>query len=193
MSRQTEILRVAGELFHERGFHGVGIDEIGRRAGVSGPAVYQYFKGKNEILAVLFDQAMDLVALPEAPHDGDPREDLEAIVRHHARFVADHRAMVSIFAHEYRFLVAPWRSRFGRRMRTHAEQWEHAIARCYPDASPAAVAVSTQAAIGLLHSVVLWPAAIREGDVLADWLTVLALEAVGALGRTGTWSDAAAP
>lgn len=188
MSRQSEILRVAGELFHERGFHGVGVDEIGKRAGVSGPAVYQYFKGKNEILAVLFDQAMDLVAIPADRQVSGTRGELEFIVAYHARFVAEHRAMVSIFAHEYRFLVAPWRGRFARRMRSHAEQWERAIAGCYPDASPEAVAVTTQAAIGLLHSVVLWPAAIREVDVLADWLTVLALEAVDALALPDVWS-----
>jgi AcrR family transcriptional regulator len=188
VSRQSEILRVAGELFHERGFHGVGVDEIGKGAGVSGPAVYQYFKGKNEILAVLFDQAMDLVEVPDDVEFAVPREELEFLVRTHARFVAEHRSMVSIFAHEYRFLVAPWRGRFGRRMRSHAERWEHAISRCYPDASPEAVAVATQASIGLLHSVVLWPAAIRETDVLADWLAVLALEAVDALGLPDVWT-----
>ena len=50
VTRQRKILDVAAQLFHEKGFHGVGIDEIGRQAGVSGPAVYRHFKGKDEIL-----------------------------------------------------------------------------------------------------------------------------------------------
>ena len=48
--RRDERLTVSAELFCQRGFTGVGIDEIGRAAGLSGPAVYKYFSSKDEIL-----------------------------------------------------------------------------------------------------------------------------------------------
>lgn len=182
VSRQRQILDVAAQLFHERGFHGVGIDEIGKRAGVSGPAVYRHFKGKDEILATLFDEAMDLVIIKTEGMFDDPREELEFVVRHHATFVVEHRALVSIFAHEHRFLVDPWRRLFVRRMRDHAARWEQTVARCYPDAPPAAIAVATQATIGLLHSVVFWPSEARHVDDLVGWLCRLALDGLDALG-----------
>ena len=62
MSTQTEapphppreqILREAARLFAERGFHGVGVDEIGAAVGISGPGLYRHFAGKDAMLAEL--------------------------------------------------------------------------------------------------------------------------------------------
>ncbi|MCV7102827.1 helix-turn-helix domain-containing protein [Mycobacterium palustre] len=39
--RSEQIRRTAMHLFHERGFDGVGVDLIGEKAGVSGPAIYR--------------------------------------------------------------------------------------------------------------------------------------------------------
>lgn len=181
MSRQRQILDVAAQLFHERGFHGVGIDEIGRRAGVSGPAVYRHFKGKDEILATVFDEAMDLVTVRPAVDFASPRDELDYLIRAHAAFVVDHRPLVSVFAHEHRFLVDPWRRLFTRRMREHAAYWEETVARCYPHAPRDAVAIGAQAAIGLLHSVVFWPPQARNAEDLVDWLVRLALDGLDAL------------
>ncbi|MBI0385672.1 helix-turn-helix transcriptional regulator, partial [Streptomyces albiflaviniger] len=36
-SRREQILKEAARLFAERGFHGVGVDEIGAAVGISGP------------------------------------------------------------------------------------------------------------------------------------------------------------
>ena len=49
--------RRSGELFHERGYHATGMDDIGAEAGISGPAIYRHFKGKEEILEVLLLEA----------------------------------------------------------------------------------------------------------------------------------------
>lgn len=49
--RRTAILEAAAALFRERGFIGVGIDDIGAAVGISGPALYRYFAGKQELLA----------------------------------------------------------------------------------------------------------------------------------------------
>ena len=51
--RRDEILAAAVKLFHERGYHATGMDDIGAEAGISGPAIYRHFKGKEEILEVL--------------------------------------------------------------------------------------------------------------------------------------------
>ena len=59
VSRDRQILDTAAALFYEKGFHGVGVDEIGERVGISGPALYRHFSGKDEILATLFNEAMD--------------------------------------------------------------------------------------------------------------------------------------
>ena len=81
--RRDEILAAAVKLFHERGYHGTGMDDIGAEAGISGPAIYRHFKGKEEILEILLldaarsalDEAREVVAA--AP---SPRKALESLV-----------------------------------------------------------------------------------------------------------------
>ena len=50
-------MAAAADLFRERGFRATSLDDIGARAGVSGPAIYRYFKGKHELLSALLEQA----------------------------------------------------------------------------------------------------------------------------------------
>ncbi|MDQ0961610.1 AcrR family transcriptional regulator [Streptomyces sp. B4I13] len=52
-TRREQILREAARLFAERGFHGVGVDEIGAAVGISGPGLYRHFPGKDAMLAEL--------------------------------------------------------------------------------------------------------------------------------------------
>ena len=50
-SRKDEILEIAVGLFAARGYHGVSMDDIGAAAGVTGPALYHHFAGKEAMLA----------------------------------------------------------------------------------------------------------------------------------------------
>src|SRR5436190_23685293 len=50
-SRREEILEIAVGLFAERGYHGVSMDDVGAAAGVTGPALYHHFAGKEAMLA----------------------------------------------------------------------------------------------------------------------------------------------
>src|SRR5690349_6588366 len=47
VARDEVILDAAEKLFFERGFNGVGVDEIGQVAGVTGSAIYRHFDSKD--------------------------------------------------------------------------------------------------------------------------------------------------
>jgi len=64
--RRERILTTAARLFRQRGFSGVGMDDIGAAAGLTGPAVYYYFSGKRDLLAAVAGQ---LVAVLESAVD----------------------------------------------------------------------------------------------------------------------------
>jgi AcrR family transcriptional regulator len=183
VSRERQILDAAAALFYDRGFHGVGVDEIGERVGVSGPALYRHFQSKDEILATLFNEAMDeLISATAAVYD-DPRRDLERLIRHHVEFSIQHRQLVNVYQREDRSLVEPWRRHFDRRMRQYASRWEAALSRCFPQASKQHVAAATQAAIGLIHSVAYWPTkVIKANEDLPDFLCRLVIEGLATLG-----------
>ena len=51
------IMTAATELFRTRGFRETSLGDIGAAAGVSGPAIYRYFKSKGELLSVLIEEA----------------------------------------------------------------------------------------------------------------------------------------
>jgi AcrR family transcriptional regulator len=53
--RRRQILDAAIELFSHSGYHGVTVDAIAQRAGISKGNLYWYFKSKQEIFQLLFD------------------------------------------------------------------------------------------------------------------------------------------
>jgi AcrR family transcriptional regulator len=64
--RHDAILDAARRLFHAQGYERTTIDDIGAAAGISGPGIYRHFAGKQDILAKLVEQGIDLhIALLE--------------------------------------------------------------------------------------------------------------------------------
>ncbi|EWT07787.1 TetR family transcriptional regulator [Intrasporangium chromatireducens Q5-1] len=182
MDRDRQILETAAELFHEKGFHGASMDELGSRAGLSGPALYRHFAGKNEILAALFDLAMDeLLDAAGTPDGTDPQEDLDRLIRHHVRFTIGNRHLVNVYYREGRSLVEPWRGRFGRRRERYVELWERHVARRYAQARAAEVSVATQACLGLIFSITTWPSGLLRGRSVEDLVVGLAISSLQAL------------
>jgi AcrR family transcriptional regulator len=162
-SRERTILDAAAEVFYAKGFHGVGVDELGRRAGLSGPTLYRHFSGKDEILASLLNEAMDeLMSATMLVHD-DPELDLDRALRHHLAFARDNRHLVNVYQREVRSLVDPWKRAFDRRRAQYAERWESLIARRFPDLDEATVAALTQATLGMVFSMSYWPAHALHG------------------------------
>ena len=60
--RRQVILNAALELFAENGYHSTPISAIAKKAGVSKGLIYNYFKSKEEILLVLYEQYIDLIS-----------------------------------------------------------------------------------------------------------------------------------
>jgi AcrR family transcriptional regulator len=56
--RRDQLLDVGRELFAEKGFDAVSVEQIASRAGVSKPVVYEHFGGKEGLYAVLVDREM---------------------------------------------------------------------------------------------------------------------------------------
>src|SRR5213595_4326431 len=86
-TRRDEILDIAVGLFASRGYHGVSMDDIGAAAGVTGPALYHHFAGKEAMLAAaLIPVSEQLLAggqarIAESPDD--PAAALAALVDFH--------------------------------------------------------------------------------------------------------------
>lgn len=180
--RDRDILDASKKLFYERGFDGVGVDEIGAASGVSGPAIYRHFKSKDEILATLFDEAMDrLLMLSGSPKD-DPLEDLRTLARAHAEFALSDHELLSVYAREDRSLGEPHRRRLHRRQRQFVERWRTALRRVDPNLPEERLTSMAYALIGMLISAAHWPREALSTPGLSDLLADLIVAAA----RDGT-------
>ena len=181
MTRDRSILDAASRLFFERGFDGVGVDEIGKAAGVTGPAIYRHFRGKDEILSTLFDEAMDRLLQLAGPPQEDCSTELRTLVRAQAQFALEDRELLSVYAREDRSLPDDSRRRLHRRQRQYVERWVGVLGRCFPQRTENELRSSAYAMIGLLLSIAHWPRDARSAENLETLLEALVLGGLSSL------------
>ncbi len=88
---REEILAAAREAMMESGAARLSLREVARRAGFSPGALYNYFSGRQEILAGLAEQSFELLgaALRRVPADLPPDARLVELGMAYLRFAAD--------------------------------------------------------------------------------------------------------
>jgi AcrR family transcriptional regulator len=185
MTRDLQILRAAERLFFERGYGAVGVDLIGAEAGVTGPAIYFHFRGKADILAALFDEAMDRMLALAGPVHEDPHDELRHLVESTAGFALDQRQLLTVYLHEDRALDDDARRRFRRRQRAFVERWVDALEQIRPDETRQELISVAHAVIGMLMSVTTWPRAASRTERLEELLAELGLSALQLNDRSG--------
>ena len=57
MSTRERIIEEALTLFAENGYDGTGVERIAERVGIKAPSLYKHFKGKEDILNAIIDEA----------------------------------------------------------------------------------------------------------------------------------------
>lgn len=61
-NRKQQIIAAASDLFRASGYHNVGMSDIAAAVGISGPALYRHFSGKQELLYATVIDAIDRAA-----------------------------------------------------------------------------------------------------------------------------------
>jgi AcrR family transcriptional regulator len=181
MTRDERILKVATKLFYERGFHAVGVAEIGSAAGISGPGLYKHFSSKDEILATILDRAFDRLISRLGGSFDDPHDELEHLVRVHIQRSLTESEVAGVHSRERHALAEPYRRRIERRERDYIQLWVDCLSRCYPSRSPSDLASATWAVISQISSVAFWPKDARQANDLAELLTTLVMGGLDAL------------
>lgn len=155
-SRRDEILQIAVGLFATRGYHGVSMDDIGAAAGVTGPALYHHFAGKEAMLAAaLIPVSESLLAGGRArvgEHQGRPREALAALIDFHVEFALTNPAVIALHLHELDRLPEEPRREIRRLQRQYVEEWVGVLSAVRPELSPGEARVLAHAGFGLMNS-----------------------------------------
>ncbi|MEH0969975.1 TetR/AcrR family transcriptional regulator [Micromonospora sp. CPCC 205546] len=155
-SRKDEILEIAVGLFASRGYHGVSMDDIGAAAGVTGPALYHHFAGKEAMLvAALIPVSEELLAGGQersTGHPDDPRGALESLIDFHVDFALANPAVIALHLHELDRLPDEPRRRIRRLQRLYVEQWVTVLTTLHPGLPDGEARVLAHAAFGLMNS-----------------------------------------
>ncbi|TMR03004.1 TetR/AcrR family transcriptional regulator [Nonomuraea turkmeniaca] len=154
-NRRAEILEAAARLFAARGFHGVSIEDIGGAVGVSGPALYRHFSGKDALLAeMLLDISSRLreSAVAVATSATDPRQALDALLNVQITFAIEQPALISVHDRELGNVPEPQRRQIRRLQRLYVEEWVTVLAELHPACPAARLRAATHAVFGLLNS-----------------------------------------
>ncbi|MFD9909776.1 TetR/AcrR family transcriptional regulator [Streptomyces sp. NPDC059063] len=155
-TRREQILKEAARLFAERGFHGVGVDEIGAAVGISGPGLYRHFSGKDAMLAELLvgisEQLLTGGKRRAAEAAGAPEAALDSLIEGHIDFALDDRPLITLHDRELDRLRDSDRKMVRQLQRQYVELWVTAVREVYPGLAEAEARASVHAVFGLLNS-----------------------------------------
>lgn len=130
--RKQQIIAAASEQFRASGFHNVGISDIAEAVGISGPAVYRHFRGKQELLHATLTEAIDKNTEPFSGDYRDLREMLDAV----AVAMLERRHTGVLWERELAHLPREQREELRARYVVTIEPLRSAIAASRPDLTP---------------------------------------------------------
>jgi AcrR family transcriptional regulator len=109
---RQEILSAARELFADKGFHNISMQEIAAAAEFATGTLYNFFQSKEDLffellLATVEEHLATVLPVLEAP--GDEREKLRLFIRLHSRIVREQGAALRLYLLEGqgRYLPGP--------------------------------------------------------------------------------------
>ncbi|TDB91577.1 TetR/AcrR family transcriptional regulator [Actinomadura sp. KC216] len=180
---KESLLRVAVKVFNERGYDGTSMDELSKRLGISKSAIYYHVAGKDELLQLAVDRALDglFAAADQAGAvEGRAIDRLEHLVR----------ASVAVLVAEQPFVTLLLRVRGNtaveKRALARRREFDHLVSGLVaqaeadgdirPDIDPA---ITARLLFGLVNSLIEWYRPRRGGagaDEIADALCKVAFD-----------------
>ncbi|MBH0012351.1 TetR/AcrR family transcriptional regulator [Pseudoalteromonas sp. NZS100_1] len=79
-ARREQILTAAAECFHRKGYHGAGMAEISKTAGMSAGHIYNYFESKEAIIESIIEKDMEEMFSIFQQFEDHPGDVLQALI-----------------------------------------------------------------------------------------------------------------
>lgn len=157
--RSDAILHAAARLFAARGYSGVSLEDIGAAVGVSGPAVYRHFAGKQALLgAILVKVSEDLIngGRQVVETISTPDERMHGLISFHVDFALGNAEVIQVQDRDVAYLTEADRSAVRRLQRAYIELWMDTLSSLQlPGAAGTdqdALRLRVQACFGLINS-----------------------------------------
>lgn len=154
-NRRQKLLKSAARLFAERGFNRVSLEDLGAAAGVSGPAVYRHFDGKQAVLAALLvGVSEDLFVGGQTVVAGATGDEaaLRSLIQFHVDFALANPDVIRVQDRDLDSLADAGRHTVRALQRNYVELWVEVLGRIQPKADTAALRIRAHATFGLINS-----------------------------------------
>lgn len=147
----------AADLFRRHGYHAVSINDIAAAAGVTGPAVYRHFRGKQDLLAHVLLTGLDVFSLVTeealAPQETGPAEALDRLLGAVAALAVERREATALWRWQGSHLDRADQAKIRRRGAEIMEQWVLALRDARPELAPDEAELLSWAALSVFGSV----------------------------------------
>ncbi|GEM30508.1 hypothetical protein NN3_15150 [Nocardia neocaledoniensis NBRC 108232] len=170
-ARTEQLVAAAAQLFSERGFAAVSIEDIGTSVGVRGPALYHHFESKSDLLDEIIERNNRWIqqyterALAEG---GDPSDSLRLLLRYYVRFARERTDLVGTAVSETGNLPAGAAARYRRIHRDGIIGWARLLQSVRPELSLPTARVLIHAVTTVVNDAVRNPRLTRRPDLLAE-------------------------
>lgn len=154
-SRREALIAAAIRLFAGRGYHSVGLIDIGAAAGITGPSVYHHFDGKVELLCSALLRGTEAIWLGLHQAFGAAADDagaLRGLVAHYAGFALAFPDIIGILITEVIHLPAERREQFRRTQRDYVTEWVALLRRCRPELDENSARMLVHTALAVINS-----------------------------------------
>lgn len=153
--RRAALLEAAAHLFARRGFDGVSLEDLGSAVGVSGPAVYRHFAGKQAVLVALLVEASERLlrgGRAVVEHAADEDAALRSLIAFHTDFALAEPDVIRVQERDLAALPAEHQEHVRGLQRTYVDLWVGVLSRLSPATDRAELRLRAQATFGLLNS-----------------------------------------
>ena len=172
--RKAQIARASAESFSALGYHGVSMEAIASRVGISAAALYRHYSSKYELFrdAVLnlSQQLVEGTAFADDA-EGDPRERLRRIVAALSETALVNRESGGLYRWEARYLRGDDQSTLDAQVRTVHRRIHRPLQELRPELGSRARWTLSTAVLGVIGSVVDHRSKLPAGQIretLAD-------------------------
>ncbi|CAM3863370.1 TetR/AcrR family transcriptional regulator [Kibdelosporangium persicum] len=151
-NRKEQLTEAAAELFRRHGYHGVSVNDIAAAAGVTGPAVYRHFRGKQDVLAHVLLSGLDKFGLvtDQALAQDEP---LHALVEAVSAMAVERRDVTALWRWQGRHLAKADQIKIRKRGMELMGDWVSALRDSRPELSLADAELLSWAALSVFGSV----------------------------------------
>ena len=179
LTRRQELLEIAAEQFATRGYHNVTVDDIGAAAGVTGPALYHHFSGKEQLLGEM------LISISQRLLDGglllsanDPGDRLKDLILFHCRFAVANAALITVHFRDLIYASSDDQQRVRHLQARYVALWVATLIARDPRLDRRAARAAVQATFGLINSTPYSSTLPRHAMIeLLSAMSIRALEA----------------